>query len=248
MLAFLYSISEAAEGYTEEKTRSAIKALMDLAPKMALVPPAGGDEVEIPVEELVVGDVFIVRPGQSHGDRRRGPGRGVERQPGAGDRRERAGREGARRHASSPARINGEGALEVRATKAFAENTIARIIHMVEEAQERKGAEPALHRALRRALQPGRARGRHPRWRWLLPLLVAGAAGATCDHAGDGLHRRRRALRARHLDPDHAGRRARHGRAEGRAHQGRRLRRGAGEGARRGARQDGHDHARRSPR
>jgi Cd2+/Zn2+-exporting ATPase len=35
--------------------------------------------------------------------------------------------------------INGEGALEVRATKAFAENTIARIIHMVEEAQERKG-------------------------------------------------------------------------------------------------------------
>jgi Cd2+/Zn2+-exporting ATPase len=35
--------------------------------------------------------------------------------------------------------INGEGALEVRATKAFADNTIARIIHMVEEAQERKG-------------------------------------------------------------------------------------------------------------
>ncbi|HEU4997288.1 MAG TPA: heavy metal translocating P-type ATPase, partial [Gemmatimonadaceae bacterium] len=35
--------------------------------------------------------------------------------------------------------INGEGALEVRATKAFAENTIARIISMVEEAQERKG-------------------------------------------------------------------------------------------------------------
>ena len=37
MLAFLYSISEAAEGYTEEKTRSAIRALMDLTPKTALV-------------------------------------------------------------------------------------------------------------------------------------------------------------------------------------------------------------------
>lgn len=35
--------------------------------------------------------------------------------------------------------INGEGALEVRATKAFADNTISRIISMVEEAQERKG-------------------------------------------------------------------------------------------------------------
>ncbi len=36
MLVFLYSISEAAEGYTEEKTRSAIKALIDLTPKTAL--------------------------------------------------------------------------------------------------------------------------------------------------------------------------------------------------------------------
>src|SRR5688572_20830901 len=50
MLVFLYSISEAAEGYTEEKTRSAIKALMDLTPKLALVRRAGR-ELEIPVEE-----------------------------------------------------------------------------------------------------------------------------------------------------------------------------------------------------
>ncbi|HHH40872.1 MAG TPA: heavy metal translocating P-type ATPase, partial [Chloroflexi bacterium] len=64
MLVFLYSISEAAEGYTEEKTRAAIRALMDLAPKVALV-RRDGREVEIPVEELRVGDVFIVKPGQS---------------------------------------------------------------------------------------------------------------------------------------------------------------------------------------
>lgn len=64
MLVFLYSISEAAEGYTEEKTRSAIKALMDLAPKVALV-RRDGIEQEIPVEELDVGDVFIVKPGES---------------------------------------------------------------------------------------------------------------------------------------------------------------------------------------
>ena len=53
MLVFLYSISEAAEGYTEEKTRAAIKALMNLAPKVALV-RRDGREHEIPVEELVV--------------------------------------------------------------------------------------------------------------------------------------------------------------------------------------------------
>src|SRR5581483_1858370 len=64
MLVFLYSISEAAEGYTEEKTRAAIKALMNLAPKVALV-RRDNVEREIPVEELEVGDVFIVKPGQS---------------------------------------------------------------------------------------------------------------------------------------------------------------------------------------
>ena len=62
-LVFLYSISEAPEGYTEEKTRSAIKALMALAPKVALV-RREGREIEIPVEELRVGDVFIARPGE----------------------------------------------------------------------------------------------------------------------------------------------------------------------------------------
>jgi heavy metal translocating P-type ATPase len=138
MLAFLYSISEAAEGYTEEKTRAAIKALMDLAPKVALV-RRDGTEREVPVEELQVGDVFIVRPGESlatdgtivvgSSSINQAPVTGesvpVEKQPGdpvfAGS-------------------INGEGALEVTATKTFADNTIARIIHLVEEAQEKKGS------------------------------------------------------------------------------------------------------------
>lgn len=137
MLVFLYSISEAAEGYTEQKTRSAIKALMNLAPKVALVRRDGGER-EIPVEELEVGDVFIVKPGQSIATDgiiltgissvNQAPVTGesvpVEKQPAdtvfAGS-------------------INGEGALEVRATKTFADNTIARIIHLVEEAQENKG-------------------------------------------------------------------------------------------------------------
>ena len=137
MLVFLYSISEAAEGYTEEKTRSAVRALMDLTPKMALV-KRGGREEEIPVEDLQVGDVFIVKPGASLAtdgevligisDVNQAPVTGesvpVEKQPGS---------------TVFAGSINGEGALEVRATKTFADNTIARIIHMVEEAQEKKG-------------------------------------------------------------------------------------------------------------
>ncbi len=137
MLVFLYSISEAAEGYTEEKTRAAIKALMNLAPKIALV-RRNGREQEIPVEELVVGDVFIVKPGQSmatDGEVLVGSS-SVNQAPVTGESVPVEKQVGDQVFAGS---INGESALEIRATKIFADNTIARIITMVEEAQEKKG-------------------------------------------------------------------------------------------------------------
>ena len=137
MLAFLYSISEAAEGYTEEKTRAAVRALMNLAPKVALV-RRGGVEREIPVEELEVGDVFIVKPGQSlatDGVIVVGSS-SVNQAPVTGESVPVEKQVGDSVFAGS---INGEGALEIEATKTFADNTIARIIHMVEEAQEKKG-------------------------------------------------------------------------------------------------------------
>ncbi len=137
MLVFLYSISEAAEGYTEEKTRAAIKALMNLAPKVALV-RRDNVEREIPVEELEVGDVFIVKPGQSiatDGEISVGAS-SVNQAPVTGESVPVEKQMGDTVFAGS---INGEGALEVRATKTFADNTISRIIHMVEEAQEKKG-------------------------------------------------------------------------------------------------------------
>jgi len=136
-LAFLDSISEAAEGYTEEKTRAAVRALMELAPKVALV-VRDGVEREIPVEEVEVGDIFIVKPGQAMATDGvivsgassvneapiTGESMPVEKAPG---------------DPVFAASLNGEGGLQVRATKTFAENTLSRIIHMVEEAQERKG-------------------------------------------------------------------------------------------------------------
>ena len=137
ILVFLYSISEAMEGYTEEKTRSAVRALMDLAPKTATVRRDGRD-VEVPVEELVPGDVFLVRPGQgvpTDGEVVSG-GSGVNQAPVTGESMLVEKRVGDPVFAGS---INGEGALEVRASRAFADNTISRIIQMVEEAHERKG-------------------------------------------------------------------------------------------------------------
>ena len=137
MLVFLYSISEAAEGYTEEKTRSAIRALMELAPKTATV-RREGREIEVPAEELVPGDIFIVRPGQAiatDGVLLIGAS-GVNQAPVTGESVPVEKQPGDTVFAGS---INGEGALEVRATRTFAENTISRIISMVEEAQESKG-------------------------------------------------------------------------------------------------------------
>ncbi len=137
MLVFLYSISEAAEGFTEQKTRAAVRALMKLAPKVALVRRDGKDR-EIPIEALVVDDVFIVRPGESvatDGEVLVGAS-SINQAPVTGESDPVA------KHMGDPVfagTINGDGVLEVRATRTFADNTLAKIIHLVEEAQEKKG-------------------------------------------------------------------------------------------------------------
>lgn len=136
-LAFLYSISEAAEGYTAERARHAIRSLMDLAPKTALV-RREGKEVRIPVEELRVGDVFIVLPGEAVAtDGEVIEGRSsVNQAPVTGESVPVEKSSGAKVFAAT---LNGEGALTVRATQTFANNTIARIIQLVEQAQQAKG-------------------------------------------------------------------------------------------------------------
>ncbi|MES2179899.1 MAG: cation-transporting P-type ATPase, partial [Gemmatimonadota bacterium] len=118
MLAFLYSMSEAAEGYTEAKTRSAVRALMDLTPKVASV-RRDGVEIEVPVSELVVGDTFIVKPGGSiptDGDIVVGRS-SLNQAPVTGESVPVEKTTGDKVFAGS---INGEGSLEVLATTAFA--------------------------------------------------------------------------------------------------------------------------------
>ncbi len=137
MLVFLYSISEAAEGYTEERTRNAIRALMELAPKTALL-LENGREIVVPADELKAGDVFIVKPGEAvatdgeiiagHSSLNQAPvtGESVPVEKNVGD-------------TVFAATLNGEGALTVRVTKTTENNTLARIIQLVEDAQSSKG-------------------------------------------------------------------------------------------------------------
>ena len=137
MLVFLYSISEAAEGYTAERARHAVRALMDLAPKTALV-RRDHQEIRIPAEQIRVGDIFIVLPGESiatDGEVIDGHS-SVNQAPVTG---ESVPVEKVRDSKVFAATMNGEGALTVRAIKSFADNTLSRIIHLVEEAQASKG-------------------------------------------------------------------------------------------------------------
>ncbi len=136
-LVFLYGSAEAVEALTFARTRSAIRALLDLAPKEAHV-LRDGAELTIPATELEPGDVFLVRPGEglaTDGVIRAGAssldespvtGESVPVDKGPGD-------------PVFAGTINRQGALTVEATKAFADNTLSAIIHLVEEAQGQKG-------------------------------------------------------------------------------------------------------------
>lgn len=135
-LAFLYGAAEALEELTYDRTRSAIRALLDLAPKEARL-LRNGEEVIIPAAELQPGDIFVARPGESlptDGVIRAGnatineaaiTGESVPVEKGPGDE-------------VFPGTINLTGSLQVEVTRSFADNTLSRIVHLVEEAQAEK--------------------------------------------------------------------------------------------------------------
>jgi Cd2+/Zn2+-exporting ATPase len=136
-LAFLYSISESLEEFTQDRTRGAIRALMDLAPKR-VVRVVDGREEEIALEDLAVGDRFLVRPGQgiatdgtviegrSAVNEAAVTGESVPVDKDVGDR-------------VFAGTLNTTGALVIEATATVADNTLAKIVHLVTEAQEQKG-------------------------------------------------------------------------------------------------------------
>jgi len=136
-LVFLYGAAEGIEEYTYAKTRGSIRKLLDLAPKEATVLKKG-KESTIMAEDLIVGDIFIVRPGESvptDGVIEKGRS-SINEAPVTGESIPVEKKEGMKVFAGT---INQEGALEIKTTAAFKDNTLSKMIHLVEEAQEKKG-------------------------------------------------------------------------------------------------------------
>jgi heavy metal translocating P-type ATPase len=137
-LVFLYGSAEGLEEYTYARTRSAIRALLDLAPKEAHV-IRNGEEITIPAESLQVADRFLVRPGETlptDGIIKTGQS-SLDESPITGESIPVDKGPGMKVFAGS---LNRQGFLEIEATASFRDNSLAKIIHLVEEAQERKGS------------------------------------------------------------------------------------------------------------
>lgn len=132
-VVFLFSFGNALQGYTLDKTRNSIRALMEIAPKEALV-RRGITEITLQVKEIVLGDVIIVRPGERIAmDGKVSTGYStVNQAPITGESIPVEKRPGDEIYAGT---VNERGSLEVKVTKLAKDNTISRIIHMVEEAQ-----------------------------------------------------------------------------------------------------------------
>lgn len=186
-LVFLYGAAEAVEAFTFARTRSAIRALLDLAPKEARVLRDGIEHL-IPATDLRPGDIFFVRPGEgiaTDGEIRTGRS-SLNESAITGESVPIDKVEGDKVFAGT---LNGQGALQIEATHAFADNTLSKIIHLVEEAQEQKGRgqrfietfgrrySPALLvAAILLAVLPQLLGGEGAEWRTrAITLLVAGA-------------------------------------------------------------------------
>ncbi len=136
-LVFLYAAAEGLEHYTYVRTRRSIRNLLELVPPDATVIEDGERRV-VHAEELREGDLFLVRPGEAmptDGEVSGGTS-SVNEAPVTGESMPVEKGPGDEVFAGT---INREGALTVRATADFADNTLSRMIHLVEEAHERKG-------------------------------------------------------------------------------------------------------------
>jgi Cd2+/Zn2+-exporting ATPase len=134
-VAFLFSMALLLESWSTDRARRAIRTLLDLSPTMArFVCPHDACIEEKPVTELVVGTTILVRPGEKiplDGIVTKGETT-VNQAPITGESMPVPKSAGGEVFAGT---INGDGAIEFRSTKPASDTTLARIIHMVEEAQ-----------------------------------------------------------------------------------------------------------------
>ncbi|MFT0859958.1 heavy metal translocating P-type ATPase [Ancylobacter sp. G4_0304] len=136
MVVFLFLVGELLEGVAAGRARSSIRALTSLVPKTARL-IENGQTREVPAESLAVGSTLLVRPGEripADGEVLEGAG-SVNEAPVTGESVPVAKQAGDTVFAGT---VNGEAALTIRSTTAPSDNTIARVVRLVEEAQESK--------------------------------------------------------------------------------------------------------------
>lgn len=172
MLAFLFSISEALEDYSLTRTRHGLRALLALVPERVTVLREGVERVVEPAE-LRVGEKMVVRPGQriaTDGTVREGRS-GVDTSAITGESIPAEVVPGDAVYAGS---VNGSGALTVEASATVADNSLAKVVRIVEDAQRRKGRRQRIADRIARPLVPGIM---------VLASLVAGAGALWGDPA-----------------------------------------------------------------
>lgn len=151
-LAFLFSISEALESYAMARTRRGLRALLDLVPARVSVERHGGEEL-VAAGEVVVGDRIVLHPGERLAtdgivvngrsaldvSAVTGESLPVECEPGTDV------------YAGS---VNGGGVLVIEASAAVDDSSLARVVAVVEEAQQHKGQAQRMAERVARPLVP----------------------------------------------------------------------------------------------
>ena len=135
-VVFLFALAQWLESRAMDRARGAIRALMELAPAEAVV-RRGSGQTRIPVDDVLVGDIVLVKPGEKIPlDGRVHAGTSfVNQAPVTGESLPVEKEAGAEIFAGT---INGRGALEVEVTRLSRDSTLARIIHLVERAQAQR--------------------------------------------------------------------------------------------------------------
>lgn len=136
VIVFIMAVAGALESYTLDKTRRSIRNLLDLTPKTATIRRDDG-EIIIPVSEVRIGDIAVVRPGG------RIPVDGiviagqssVNQAPITGESMPVEKFKGNEVFGGT---LNETGRLEIKTTKVGRDTTLARIVHLVEQAQGTK--------------------------------------------------------------------------------------------------------------
>ncbi len=140
-VVFLFALSLLLESLSIDRSRRAIQSLMKLAPSTATV-KRGTGEVVLPVEQVSINDIMIIRPGERiplDGEVTTGLS-SVDQSTITGESMPVPKTTGDTVFAGT---FNQRGALEVRVTKLAGDTTLARILHLIEEAQSKKAPSQA---------------------------------------------------------------------------------------------------------